>query len=90
MSSADRVLKALFCAEQRVQRWTPLQQIYEDSEFRLAAEEERVCSAIRRGRICDFVYTLSLDRSMEDVDEAIDALLAGFLEARARVLMLEV
>ena len=84
MTTIHRVLAALFCVEQHVEKWTPLHMIHEDSEFRLAAEEERVCTAMRRGRFCDFVYTINtISGSVAEEDAAIDTLLAELLAIRA-------
>jgi predicted protein tyrosine phosphatase len=88
MATTDRVLAALFCVEQHVVEWPPLHEIDEDSDFRLAAAEERVCTNMRRGRFCDFVYTMntisgSVAESVAAEDEAIDTALAGLLATRA-------
>ena len=52
----------------------------------LVAEEERLCSVIRRARFCDFVHTMSMGATAADEDDAINVLLEGFLEARGEAL----
>ena len=90
MATTERVLAALFCVEQHVETWTPLHKVNEDSEFQLAIAEERVCTNMRRGRFCDFVYimsTISGNIAEEEFRKhslaAIDTLLAGLLATRA-------
>ena len=86
MSSTDRVMQALFCVEQRVDSWTPLQSYLDDCEFRLVMEEERLCSLNRS--ICFLNFEVATSRSDIDErwvpeDEAMDVLVACLRRSHA-------